>query len=297
VSVNRFLYNLMVKRVYYNLEINTVDIAAEFLRGIVDRVINTDDYCYNRKGNPFCHPYPIATALCIDDNTLVEITPHTITMETLAENDHIACSIETWSLASHFENNVRTNKRPPEDDIAYLMAICGAAQCAPSSMWVQSLDGILPQPILRAIDFLQFPKFSGAYMPDFRKKDTYMKLADAGIVCNLPLSPLLQPGRDIDIIIIIDTSSGIPGDELRKAVPLLAKRGIKIDVPSEIPRPAFLIFKTEKIQLIYILGFSENHFTKANYTTAEIQETITKASNFIKQHKTDLQSFLLNHTS
>ena len=67
-----------------------------------------------------------------------------------------------------------------------------------------------------------------ASCPESIFNSSHLQLMDAGMSNNLPIYPLLRPGRDIDIIISFDASADVKTDNWLKVVDGYARqRGIK----------------------------------------------------------------------
>jgi cytosolic phospholipase A2 len=82
----------------------------------------------------------------------------------------------------------------------------------------------------------------------------YIQLMDAGMSNNLPIYPLLRPGRDVDIVVAFDASADIKTDNwLSVADGYARQRGIKgwpvgIGWPRETDSPAKIEQQLEKAQ-------------------------------------------------
>jgi phospholipase A2 len=64
--------------------------------------------------------------------------------------------------------------------------------------------------------------------PESVLKSTHLKLMDAGMSNNLPIYPLLRPGRDVDILVAFDASADVKTDNwLSVADGYARQRGIK----------------------------------------------------------------------
>ena len=67
-----------------------------------------------------------------------------------------------------------------------------------------------------------------AACPESIHHATHLQLMDAGMANNLPIYPLLRPGRDVDVIIAFDASADVKGDNWIKVTDGYARqRNIK----------------------------------------------------------------------
>ncbi|KAF2760666.1 FabD/lysophospholipase-like protein [Pseudovirgaria hyperparasitica] len=180
-----------------------------------------------------------------------EITPYEFWCE------EYEAGIPTWAMGRKFENGKTVWQNNgmvlPETRVPIMMGIWGSAFCATLSHYykeirpiVKSLSGFggIDQLIaerdddlvkIHPIDPATIPNFAlgmqGA-LPTSVPKDVfeskYLELMDAGMSNNLPIYPLLRPGREVDIIIAFDASADVREDNWLKVVDGYARqRGIK----------------------------------------------------------------------
>jgi cytosolic phospholipase A2 len=181
-----------------------------------------------------------------------EISPYEMFCE------EFGAGIPTWAIGRKFENG----KDQPQDEDGFhvpelrlplMLGIFGSAFCATLSHYYKEvrplvkglvgfggIDGMIEgrnedlskvHPILPA----SIPNF--AYKMDDRLpettpesiyKSTHLQLMDAGMSNNLPIYPLLRPGRDVDILIAFDASADIKTENwLSVADGYARQRGIK----------------------------------------------------------------------
>ncbi|KOS21632.1 Cytosolic phospholipase A2 beta [Escovopsis weberi] len=180
-----------------------------------------------------------------------EITPY----EFFSEES--GAGIPTWALGRTF---IKGKDVPPEDGFhlpeirtPLLMGIFGSAFCASLSHYYREIRpliktmtgfGTIDEMIsgrdddlskVHPIDPATIPNF--AYQmhgmlprttPDSMLDRKYVRLMDAGMSNNLPIYPLLRPGRDIDILVAFDASADIKTDNwLSVADGYALQRGIK----------------------------------------------------------------------
>jgi phospholipase A2 len=179
-----------------------------------------------------------------------EITPYEVFCE------EFAAGIPTWALGRKFDNGTDVPSSHgfhlPEIRMPFLMGTFGSAFCATLSHYyreirplVKSLTGFgaLDELIsghnedlskVHPIDPASFPNFIQGMdgrlpqtVPDSAYQADYIQLMDAGMSNNLPIYPLLRPGRQVDIIIAFDASADIKTDNwLAVADGYAKKRGI-----------------------------------------------------------------------
>lgn len=131
----------------------------------------------------------------------------------------------------------------PEPRVTLMMGVWGSAFCATLSHYykevrplLQTLSGFggIDQLIaerdedlvkIHPIDPAQVPNFAAGMkhmlpssVPESIFESKYLELMDAGMSNNLPIYPLLRPGRDVDIIIAFDASADVKGDNWLKVV-------------------------------------------------------------------------------
>lgn len=159
-----------------------------------------------------------------------EFTPYEVFCE------EFLAGIPTWALGRHFNrghNVVEENGlRLPEMRLPLMLGIWGSAFCATLSHYYEEIkpalatmagfdhiDSLLSQNHddlvkLRPIDPASVPNFVYGMQgqlpptcPDSLPQKKRLELMDAGMSNNLPIYPLLRPGRDVDIIITFDASA------------------------------------------------------------------------------------------
>lgn len=180
-----------------------------------------------------------------------ELTPYEFFCE------EFAAGIPTWALGRKFKDG---RDVPPEDGFhlpevrtPLLFGIFGSAFCATLSHYyrevrplVQSLTGFatIDQMIsghnedlskVHPIDPATIPNFTYGMESKLRQttptsvyKEEYLRLMDAGMSNNLPIYPLLRPGRSVDVIVAFDASADVKTDNwLSVADGYARQRGIK----------------------------------------------------------------------
>ncbi|CAM1511155.1 Fc.00g086680.m01.CDS01 [Cosmosporella sp. VM-42] len=180
-----------------------------------------------------------------------EITPYEFFCE------EFGAGIPTWAMGRKFKNGKDVPPEHgfhlPEVRLPLLMGIFGSAFCATLSHYyreikplVQSMTGFGTVDELisgRNDDLSKVHPIDPASIPNFAygmhgklPKTTptsiydneYIQLMDAGMSNNLPIYPLLRPGRDVDVIVAFDASADIKTDNwLSVADGYARQRGIK----------------------------------------------------------------------
>ncbi|KAI2637104.1 FabD/lysophospholipase-like protein [Hypomontagnella submonticulosa] len=181
-----------------------------------------------------------------------ELTPYEFFCE------EFNAGIPTWALGRRFRDGEDV---PPEGNDFHLpelrmpimMGIFGSAFCATLSHYyrevrplVKSLTGFatIDEMIygynedlekVHPIDPAQIPNFTYNMQGKLRfttpttiYNNEYIQLMDAGMSNNLPIYPLLRPGRDVDIIVAFDASADVRTDNwLSVADGYARQRGVK----------------------------------------------------------------------
>ncbi|KAF4487912.1 phospholipase A2, cytosolic [Fusarium agapanthi] len=180
-----------------------------------------------------------------------EITPYEFFCE------EFGAGIPTWALGRRFNQG---SDVPPEDGfhlpelrLPLLMGIFGSAFCATLSHYyreikplVQGLTGFGTIDEListRDDDLVKVHPIDPAKIPNFAYgmhgklpettptsiyDNEYIQLMDAGMSNNLPIYPLLRPGRDVDVLVAFDASADIKTDNwLSVADGYARQRGVK----------------------------------------------------------------------
>ncbi|KAJ4013936.1 hypothetical protein NW752_005648 [Fusarium irregulare] len=164
-----------------------------------------------------------------------EITPYEFFCE------EFGAGIPTWALGRKFKAGLDVPPEHgfhlPEVRLPLLMGIFGSAFCATLSHYyreikplVQGLTGFGTIDEListRDDDLIKVHPIDPAKIPNFaygmhgRLPETtpnslydneYIQLMDAGMSNNLPIYPLLRPGRDVDVLVAFDASADIKTD-------------------------------------------------------------------------------------
>ncbi|KAL2788932.1 acyl transferase/acyl hydrolase/lysophospholipase [Aspergillus keveii] len=216
--------------------------------------------------------------------------------------EELNAGIPTWALGRHFyggKNDIPAGTSPiPELHVGSLMGIWGSAFCATLSHYYKEI-----RPLIRNIagfggvdsliqgkskDLIRVHPIDPATIPNFvlGMKDQlppscpesifqsqHLRLMDAGMSNNLPIYPLLRPGRDVDIIIAFDNSADIKQENWLSVVDGYARqRGIKgWPVGAGWPREVDTLKETEKT-LREAENISEEALNK-KITTAQAEST------------------------
>ena len=168
--------------------------------------------------------------------------------------EDFGAGIPTWSLGRPFRKGrnivLETGVALPELRQSLLFGMWGSAFCATLSHYRHELQlaGLVGWNQLEQLleekndDLTRIHPIEPASIPNFVKdmqdqlpstvpetvfKNDHLQLMDAGMSNNLPIYPLLRPGRDIDILIAFDASADIQKENWLSVVDGYAKqRGI-----------------------------------------------------------------------
>lgn len=180
-----------------------------------------------------------------------EITPYEVFCE------EIGAGIPTWALGRRFKDGkdvaLEHGFHLPEIRTPLMMGIFGSAFCATLSHYYKEVQpvvktltgfGTIDQMISEKDDALakvhpidpaiipnyayqMYGKLAQTATPSIYENE-HIQLMDAGMSNNLPIYPLLRPGRDVDILIAFDASADIKTDNwLAVADGYARQRGIK----------------------------------------------------------------------
>ncbi|KAI1490579.1 acyl transferase/acyl hydrolase/lysophospholipase [Biscogniauxia mediterranea] len=165
--------------------------------------------------------------------------------------------IPTWALGRRFDGGFdvppESGFHLPELRMPILMGIFGSAFCATLSHYYREV-----RPLMKSLtgfgtidemihghnhDLEKVHPFDPARIPNFTYnmerqlrfttptrvyEDEYLQLMDAGMSNNLPIYPLLRPGRDVDVIVAFDASADVKTDNWLAVVDGYARqRGVK----------------------------------------------------------------------
>ncbi|KAI9368410.1 acyl transferase/acyl hydrolase/lysophospholipase [Aspergillus egyptiacus] len=171
--------------------------------------------------------------------------------------EELNAGIPTWALGRHFnggKHEIPAGTSPiPELHVGMLMGIWGSAFCATLSHYYKEI-----RPLIKGIagfggidsliqgkskDLIRVHPIDPAALPNYvlGMKDQlppscpdsifqsrHLRLMDAGMSNNLPIYPLLRPGRDVDIVIAFDNSADIKQENWLSIVEGYARqRGVK----------------------------------------------------------------------
>ncbi|KAF9239571.1 hypothetical protein DTO027I6_9844 [Penicillium roqueforti] len=171
--------------------------------------------------------------------------------------EELNAGIPTWSLGRHFNagrSDVSADNLPiPELRIPGLMGVWGSAFCATLSHYYKEIrplvsglagfsgiDSLIQgknQDLIKVhpIDPAAIPNYVMGMKdqlpdscPESIFRDEHLRLMDAGMSNNLPIYPLIRPGRDVDVIVAFDASADVKQENWLSVVDGYAKqRGIK----------------------------------------------------------------------
>lgn len=171
--------------------------------------------------------------------------------------EELQAGIPTWAIGRTFDRGQTVWRENglalPEMRIPIMMGIWGSAFCATLSHYYREV-----RPVLQGLagfggldnmlkekdeDLVKVHPIDPASMPNFARnmkdllpsncpesihESLHLQLMDAGMSNNLPIYPLLRPGRDVDIIIAFDASADVMQDNwLKISDGYVRQRGIK----------------------------------------------------------------------
>lgn len=171
--------------------------------------------------------------------------------------EEFGAGIPTWALGRHFSGGydaIPPGELPmPELRVSGLMGVWGSAFCATLSHYYKEI-----RPLVKGLtgfggvdsliqgktkDLIRVHPIDPATIPNFAMgmedqlppscpksifKSEHLRLMDAGMSNNLPIYPLLRPGRDVDVIVAFDASADIKRENWLSVVDGYARqRGIK----------------------------------------------------------------------
>ncbi|PYH83008.1 FabD/lysophospholipase-like protein [Aspergillus uvarum CBS 121591] len=171
--------------------------------------------------------------------------------------EELGAGIPTWALGRHFYGGANVKREQispiPELRVPGLMGIWGSAFCATLSHYYKEIRPVVrgitgfggidsliqgkTKDLIRVhpIDPAAIPNYVlgmkdllPASCPDSIFQSKHLRLMDAGMSNNLPIYPLLRPGREVDVIIAFDASADIKHENWLSVVDGYARqRGIK----------------------------------------------------------------------
>jgi cytosolic phospholipase A2 len=171
--------------------------------------------------------------------------------------EELGAGIPTWAVGRRFSDGKDVPPEHgfhmPEIRVPLLLGIFGSAFCASLHHYYQEI-----RPLVRSLagleaideiisgksqDLSKVHPFDPATIPNFAHgmhtklakttpdglyDDEYLHLMDAGMSNNLPIYPLLRPGRNVDVVVTFDASADVKTDNWLSVVEGYAKqRGIK----------------------------------------------------------------------
>ncbi|KAL8940637.1 MAG: hypothetical protein Q9216_002716 [Gyalolechia sp. 2 TL-2023] len=172
-------------------------------------------------------------------------------------SEEIEAGIPSWSVGRKFQNGIGTVRdnglSVPELRLPFMLGIWGSAFCATLSHYYKEI-----RPVVKGLsgfggiddlleekndELVKVHPIEPAAIPNYVLglenqlpvtaaksifKSDRLELADAGMSNNLPIYPLLRPGRDVDILIAFDASADIKTENwLSVADGYARQRGIK----------------------------------------------------------------------
>ncbi|KAK4632336.1 Cytosolic phospholipase A2 zeta [Fulvia fulva] len=170
--------------------------------------------------------------------------------------EELNAGIPTWAMGRRFfdgQNEMRENGMAlPELRVPLMLGIWGSAFCATLSHYYREIKPLIRAAGLASLDttlsqkdqdMVKVHPIDPAVIPNFvlgmrdRLPGTVpetvhdapiLQLMDAGMSNNLPIYPLLRPGRNVDVVIAFDASADVKTDNWIKVVDgYVRQRGIR----------------------------------------------------------------------
>jgi cytosolic phospholipase A2 len=167
--------------------------------------------------------------------------------------EEVGAGIPIWAMGRQFKNGKTVWRKNglalPETKLSLLMGIWGSAFCATLSHYYKEI-----RPVMKGLagfagidqmiadrdeDLIKVHPINPAAIPNFAHgmkgllppscpksllDAEYLQLMDAGMSNNLPIYPLLRPGRNIDVVIAFDASADVKTDNWLSVVDGYAKQ-------------------------------------------------------------------------
>lgn len=161
-------------------------------------------------------------------------------------SEELNAGIPTWAVGRKWmegKNLWRDNGLAlPELRVPLMMGIWGSAFCATLSHYYKEIRPVLKSSGMTGLDTLLagknedlskvhpvdpavIPNYAlglrgqlPASCPESLHSSSHLQLMDAGMANNLPIYPLLRPGRNVDVIIAFDASADVKGDNWIRVV-------------------------------------------------------------------------------
>ncbi|KJX98836.1 cytosolic phospholipase A2 zeta like protein [Zymoseptoria brevis] len=169
--------------------------------------------------------------------------------------DELNAGIPTWAVGRKFESGKTVWRENglalPELRVPMMLGIWGSAFCATLAHYYREISPLIKASGLAKVDEMMTGKdedlakvhpIDPAVIPNFLlglkeklpasapasiHKSSHLQLMDAGMSNNLPIYPLLRPGREVDVIIAFDASADVKTDNWIKVVDgYVRQRGI-----------------------------------------------------------------------
>ncbi len=175
-------------------------------------------------------PLPLYTAVIPHDDTIhyawLTFSPFEVS------SDDLQSGVPAWAYGREFNQGTSVNNAPPLS-MGFLLGLWGSALSVSfEEAYGMMIDSLEPKSLFSALKYLiqatsiGDTRFFPAYINNITHNmhplafhdHQHTTVIDAGLTINLPLPPLLNRDRDIDIIIICDASMNVMGaPELQKA--------------------------------------------------------------------------------
>ncbi|HJM69155.1 MAG TPA: hypothetical protein QGF02_04375 [Candidatus Babeliales bacterium] len=155
-------------------------------------------------------------------------------------SDYIKMSIPTWAFGRKFDKGI-SKDFAPEQSLGFFLGVFGSAFELDLTDLMRHMGSFIKNPILKGLVKVllttsvkdmrlspaEFKNYTYGMHQSIIPDKQNITLIDAGIDFNLPVAPLLRPGRNLDVIIFLDGSARVAGGREISGVLRYAKeRGI-----------------------------------------------------------------------
>jgi len=267
------LVDRLIEKILYGQPMSAIDIYGALLANTLlfdlgenrIRATLTDTHCGVDMGG---YPFPIYSTIATNTQPYewLEVTPYEI------GGSHLKSYIPTWGYGREFKNGISLNS-PREQSLGYFMGIFGSAFQVDLEDLVRmtsdkliAIEHQLPKVVaqslekvihLFAYDLLDeirlFPSVLSNFTYQLNKPspwtgEDHLSLVDAGIDFNLPIPPLLRATRQVDCIVVYDSSaSNKVGYELQKAQDYAWRKGLPFPLIdfTDIDKKIVSVFKDD----------------------------------------------------
>ncbi len=308
---------LLLKKFIFNQPLSIIDpygavLARKFLSGFAKNPheITLEDQSKRIEAGQW--PFPIYSAIITRKDPVYqwfEFNPYDV------GSDYLGGYIPTWALGRKFING-DTQNFSPSQSLGYILGICGSAFSVNAiEAWAKISTDIGFEPIKKILQKIienariaprrlrpaKLPNFTRGILDLPRGNKKTLTLIDAGIFINIPISLLFRQGRNIDIIIVFDASSGLKrgsASSFEKSIKELEKKGIKLpeikDFEQVTQKPCSVFYDEKDPSVpvvIYMPIFPVNILNEKKYlSTFNFKYTPKQSKEFIELNRSNMKN-------